>query len=85
MGFLIAGSVRLYAFGAGVYVVSMASTDLLISCIARTMGRFGLLVIPVIIVMCMLSGGMASLGSMSDWLRLITERVSPAPHFAAFA
>jgi ABC-2 type transport system permease protein len=48
------------------------------------MGQFGLLVIPVIIVMILLSGGMTPLESMPGWLQAIILTVSPSPHFVRF-
>ena len=85
MGVPVAGSLPLYAAGAGLYVVAVASLGLLFASFTRTMGQFGLLVIPVIVLMILLSGGMTPLESMPDWLQVTMRTVSPAPHFVIFA
>ncbi|MBZ4023731.1 hypothetical protein CKO11_14855 [Rhodobacter sp. TJ_12] len=85
MGVPIAGALWLYAFGAAIYVVAVASLGLLLASFTRTMGQFGLLVIPVIVLMILLSGGMTPLESMPDWLQGLLRTISPATHFVIFA
>lgn len=85
MGVPVAGSLLLYTAGAGLYVVAVASIGLLLASFTWNMGQFGLLVIPVIIVMILLSGGMTPLESMPGWLSLLIRLISPAPHFVGFA
>lgn len=85
MGVPVAGALWLYVLGAAVYVVAVASLGLLLASFTSNMGQFGLLVLPVIIVMFMLSGGITPMESMPDWLRMAIRAVSPAPHFVAFA
>jgi len=85
MGVPIAGSLGLYAAGAAIYVVAVASLGLLLASFTRTMGQFGLLVIPVMVLMILLSGGMTPLESMPHWLQLTLRSVSPATHFVIFA
>lgn len=85
MGVPVAGSLLLYACGAAVYVVAVASLGLLLASFTRTMGQFGLLVIPVIVLMILLSGGMTPLESMPGWLQGLMRAVSPATHFVIFA
>ncbi|MGR3378816.1 ABC transporter permease [Salipiger abyssi] len=85
MGVPVAGSLGLYVLGAGIYVVAIASLGLLLASFTSNMGQFGLLVIPVIIVIFMLSGGITPLESMPGWLRLVMQILSPSPHFVAFS
>ncbi|ETD87585.1 ABC transporter permease [Rhodobacter capsulatus] len=85
MGVPVAGSLWLYAGGAAIYVVAVASLGLLLASFTRTMGQFGLLVIPVIVLMILLSGGMTPLESMPDWLQGTMRTISPATHFVIFA
>lgn len=85
MGVPVAGSMLLYAAGAGIYVVAVASLGLLLASFTRTMGQFGLLVIPVMVLMILLSGGITPLESMPLWLQWLMRSVSPAPHFVIFA
>ncbi|RAP40074.1 hypothetical protein BYZ73_16805 [Rhodovulum viride] len=85
LGVPVTDSLGLYALGAAVYVISVGSIGLLLATFTRNMGQFGLLVIPVIIVMLLLSGGMTPMESMPDWMQVAVGIVSPAPHFVAFA
>ena len=85
MGVPVDGSLALYATGAAVYIAAVASIGLLLASFTQNMGQFGLLVIPVIIVIILLSGGMTPLESMPDWLQIAMRTISPAPHFVSFA
>jgi ABC-2 type transport system permease protein len=49
------------------------------------MGQFGLLAIPVLLVMMLLSGAMTPMESMPVWLQYGMRIVSPTPHFVAFS
>jgi len=84
LGVPIAGSVALFAMGTGVYLFSVTSLGIMLATIATTMPQFGLLSIPVFVVLNLLSGGMTPLESMPQTLQTILQ-VSPAVHFTAFA
>lgn len=81
----IAGSLAVYVTGATAYVLAVGCIGLLLGTVAQNMGQFGLLVIPVMVVMILLSGGMTPIESMPAWLRTGIRFVSPAPHFVSFA
>jgi ABC-2 type transport system permease protein len=49
------------------------------------MGQFGLLSIPVLLVMMLLSGSTTPLESMPVWLQYVMKVISPTPHFVIFA
>jgi ABC-2 type transport system permease protein len=49
------------------------------------MGQFGLLAIPVLLIMQLLSGSTTPLESMPVWLQYLMATISPTPHFVAFA
>lgn len=85
MGVPVAGSLWLYTFGAGLYVIAIGSLGLMLASFTRNMGQFGLLVIPVIVILYMLSGGVTPLESMPDWLRMLMLWINPATHFVSFA
>jgi ABC-2 type transport system permease protein len=53
--------------------------------IATTMGQFGLLAIPVLVVMQLLSGSSTPMESMPVWLQYLMRTISPTPHFVEFA
>jgi ABC-2 type transport system permease protein len=49
------------------------------------MGQFGLLAIPVLVIMQLLSGGATPMESMPVWLQYAMRIISPTPHFVAFS
>lgn len=79
-----AGSAVLFAFGAALYLFSVTSLGIMLATIATTMPQFGLLAIPVMITMSMLSGGISPLESMPMTLQIIMNTV-PSTHFTSFA
>jgi ABC-2 type transport system permease protein len=81
----IAGSPLLFLGGSCFYVFAVAALGILLGTIAATMGQFGLLAIPVILVMMLLSGGTTPMESMPVWLAKLMRVISPTPHFVAFA
>jgi ABC-2 type transport system permease protein len=82
LGVPIAGSLLLFLSGACIYALVVAALGILLGTIATTMGQFGLLAIPVIIVTQLLSG---SNTSMPVWLQYFIQTISPTPHFVSFA
>ena len=78
-----AGSLWLFVLGLGVYLFSLTALGILLATLARTMPQFGLLSIPVFLVMYMLSGANTPLDSMPELLQRVM-RVSPTTHFVAF-
>lgn len=80
----VAGSTALFALGAAVYLFAVTSLGIMLSTIATTMPQFGLLSIPVFVVMNLLSGAMTPLESMPAGLQTIMM-TSPATHFVKFA
>jgi ABC-2 type transport system permease protein len=81
----IAGSTLLFLAGSCFYVFTVAALGILLGTIAATMGQFGLLAIPVLLVMMLLSGGTTPMESMPVWLQYLMQTISPTPHFVAFA
>jgi ABC-2 type transport system permease protein len=80
----VAGSVGLFAVGASLYLFSVTSLGIMLSTIARTMPQFGLLSIPVFVVLSLLSGGMTPLESMPERMQTIMQ-ASPTTHFVSFS
>jgi ABC-2 type transport system permease protein len=78
-----AGSLGLFVVGLGVYLFSLTALGILLATVARTMPQFGLLSIPVFLVMYMLSGANTPLESMPELLQRLML-VSPTTHFVAF-
>lgn len=81
----IRGSIVLFLGGSCFYVFTVAALGILLGTIANTMGQFGLLVMPVLLVMQLLSGSATPLESMPVWLQYLMQAVSPTPHFVLFA
>jgi ribosome-dependent ATPase len=71
----------LFLGGSCFYVFTVAALGILLGTIAATMGRFGLLSIPVLLMMMLLSGAMTPMESMPVWLEYPMKLVSPTPHF----
>ena len=81
----IAGSLSLFLAGAALYAFTVAALGILLGTQTSSMGQFGLLAIPVLVVMQLLSGGATPMESMPVWLQHVMRIVSPTPHFVAFS
>lgn len=84
MGIPVPGSIGIFAIGAGVYLFSVTALGIMLATFARTMPQFGLLAIPVFVVLYLLSGGVTPLEGMPEPLRSLMQ-LSPATHFTSFA
>jgi ABC-2 type transport system permease protein len=80
----VAGSIPLFMAGTGIYMFSVASLGIFLATIARSMPQFGLLALPVFLVLNMLSGGTTPLDSMPEWLQKIMQ-FSPTTHFVSLS
>jgi ABC-2 type transport system permease protein len=81
----IAGSTLLFLGGSCFYVFTVAALGIALGTIASTMAQFGLLSIPVLLVLMLLSGSTTPLESMPVWLKDVMLVISPTPHFVIFA
>ena len=63
----------------------VAALGILLGTLATTMGQFGLLAMPVLMVTQLLSGSSTPMESMPVWLQYLMQTISPTPHFVAFA
>lgn len=81
----IAGSTLLFLGGSCFYVFTVAALGIALGTVASTMAQFGLLSIPVLLVMMLLSGSTTPLESMPVWLQHLMMVISPTPHFVVFA
>ncbi len=80
----IAGSILLFLAGAVLYQFSVAALGILIATFSTSMAQFGLLAIPVLIVLNLLSGSTTPMESMPEWLQYVMQ-ISPTTHFVAFS
>lgn len=83
LGVPIAGSLWLFVSGLAVYLFALTALGILLATLARTMPQFGLLSIPVFLVMYMLSGANTPLDAMPELLQRVML-ISPTTHFVAF-
>jgi ABC-2 type transport system permease protein len=81
----IEGSLTLFLAGATLYAFTVAALGILLGTQATSMGQFGLLAIPVLVIMQLLSGGATPMESMPVWLQYVMRIISPTPHFVAFS
>jgi len=84
LGVPVAGSILLFAGGAAVYLFAITALGIMLATVATTMPQFGLLAIPVFVVMNLLSGGTTPLESMPRVLQIVMQ-ASPSTHFTKFA
>lgn len=80
----IAGSITLFIGGAVIYLFSVTALGILLATFTRSMAQFGLLIIPVLVVMNLLSGSTTPMESMPVWLQNLMQ-LSPASHFVSFS
>ena len=84
MGIPVPGSIAIFATGAAIYLFSVTALGIMLATFATTMPQFGLLAIPVFVVLYLLSGGVTPLEAMPEPLRSLMH-LSPATHFTSFA
>ncbi|MBS0209533.1 MAG: ABC transporter permease [Planctomycetes bacterium] len=80
----IAGSPVLFLGGVVLYLFFATALGIFLGTIARTMAQFALLIVLLIIVLQMLSGGNTPIESQPEWLQRLTIFL-PSRHFVAFA
>jgi ABC-2 type transport system permease protein len=85
LGVPVRGSMLLFLSGSCLYAFTVAALGILLGTVAMTMGQFGLLAIPVLLVTMLLSGSATPMESMPVWLQYLMRTISPTPHFVAFA
>jgi ABC-2 type transport system permease protein len=85
IGAPINGSIFLFLLGAALYALVVAALGILLGTLATTMGQFGLLAMPVLMVTQLLSGSSTPMESMPVWLQYVMRTISPTPHFVSFA
>lgn len=86
-GFLqvrVAGSLTLFLAGALLYQFSVTALGLLIATFTTSMPQFGLIAMPVLVIMNLLSGSTTPQETMPEWLQYFMQ-LSPSTHFVGFA
>jgi len=80
----IAGSIPLFIGGAVLYLVSVTGLGILLATFTTSMPQFGLLALPVLVIMNLLSGSTTPMESMPVWLQYVMQ-LAPSTHFVAFS
>ncbi|WP_447096213.1 ABC transporter permease [Pseudomonas sp. CF10PS3] len=80
----LAGSMGLFLFVTALYLFASTALGIFLATLARSTPQFGLLTIPVIIPMLLLSGGSTPLDSMPEWLQWVMQG-SPSTHFVSLS
>ncbi|SFH59612.1 ABC transporter permease [Planctomicrobium piriforme] len=79
-----AGSVPLWLAGVVLYLFFATALGIFLGTISRTMAQFSLLIILVVIVLQLLSGGSTPVESQPTWLQYLTFLL-PSRHFVSFS
>ncbi len=82
LGVPLAGSLPLFLAVTALYLFASTALGIFLATLARSTPQFGLLAIPVIIPMLLLSGGSTPLDSMPQWLQWVMQ-LSPSTHFVS--
>lgn len=80
----IAGSFGLFLLGVVLYLFSATALGLYLGTVARSMAQFALLIILVVIVLQLLSGGNTPVESQPPWMQRLTLLL-PSRHFVSFS
>lgn len=84
LGVPIIGSTSLFLAGTAVYLFSVTGLGIMLATIARSMPQFGLLAIPVFVVLNLLSGSTTPIDSMPEVLQVAVQGL-PSTHFVSFS
>ncbi|WP_373236261.1 ABC transporter permease [Cohaesibacter celericrescens] len=80
----IAGSITLFVVGTVLYLVSVTGLGILLATFTTSMPQFGLLALPVLVIMNLLSGSTTPMESIPVWLQNVMQ-IAPSTHFVAFS
>jgi ABC-2 type transport system permease protein len=81
----VVGSKLLFILGSCFFAFAIGALSIFLGTIAATMGQYGLLSMPIILIMMLLSGCTTPMESMPVWLQYVMKTLTPMPHFVEFA
>ena len=84
IGVPLAGSLALYVAGTTLYEISVGALAILLATFTGTMAQYGLLIIPVVYVLDLMSGATTPMESMPLFWQDVMQ-FTPTPHYVAFA
>ena len=80
----IAGSLLLFLAGTLLYLFSVTAFGILLATFTTSMAQFGLLAIPVLVILQLLSGSSTPIETMPRWLQDVMQ-LAPTTHFVSFS
>ena len=80
----IAGSLLLFVVGALIFQFSATALGILIATFTTSMSQFGLLCVPILVILQLLSGGSTPLETMPTWLQYVMQ-LAPTTQFVSFS
>jgi ABC-2 type transport system permease protein len=80
----IAGSLLLFVIGALIFQFSATALGILIATFTTSMSQFGLLCVPILVILQLLSGGSTPLETMPTWLQYVMQ-LAPTTQFVSFS
>ncbi|NMZ70538.1 ABC-2 type transport system permease protein [Pseudomonas peli] len=80
LGIPLPGSIGYFLLAAVIYLFACTTIGILLATFSRSTPQFGLLAIPVVIPMLLLSGGTTPIENMPAWLQVALQ-FSPTTHF----
>ncbi len=84
LGVPLQGSLGWFVIGAILYQFSVMAFGILLATLTASMAQFGLLVIPILMSMLLLSGSITPIESMPAWMQAAMQLV-PSTQFVSFA
>jgi ABC-2 type transport system permease protein len=84
LGVPLQGSLGWFVVGAVQYQFSVMAFGSLLATLTSSMAQFGLLVVPILMSMLLLSGSITPLESMPEWMQFAMQFV-PSTQFVSFA
>jgi ABC-2 type transport system permease protein len=79
-----AGSILLWFFGVLLYLFFATALGIFLGTISRSMAQFALLIVLVVLILQLLSGGSTPVESQPRWLQTLTYFL-PSRHFVSFS
>lgn len=80
----IAGSIVLFVAGTILYQICVGSLGIVLATFTNSTAQFGMLALPVLLTLTLLSGSITPLESMPVWLQNVMQ-LAPTTHFVNFA
>jgi ABC-2 type transport system permease protein len=84
IGAPLIGPMPIFLAGIVLYQLSVGALGILLATFAVTMGQFGLLFLPVLIILNLLSGSTTPTETIPIWLQNVMQ-FTPTPHFVSFS